>query len=148
MSTGKKTAERELITSSADETEKAAERYAAGLKRGDCVALSGSLGSGKTTFVKGLAKGLGIREVVKSPTFNLLHVHSGARLALYHFDLYRLEESDLEELGFTEYIFETDGVAVLEWADRVRSGLPPKTRWVHFQYVDENRRKISFRDRA
>jgi tRNA threonylcarbamoyladenosine biosynthesis protein TsaE len=133
-----------VISRSAEETEKVAAQFARNLKKGDVVALSGPLGSGKTTFIKGLAKGLGVKDFIKSPTFNLLHIHQG-RVPLYHFDFYRLDESDLEDLGFVDYVYDSDGVAVLEWAERVKGELPPNTRWVVLSpAAKENERRIEF----
>jgi len=130
-----------ITTASPEETERMADHFARKLKKGDVLALTGPLGSGKTTFVKGIAKGLGIRDFIKSPTFNLLHIHQG-RLPLYHFDFYRLGKSDLEDLGFVEYVYDSDGVAVLEWAERVEGELPPATTWITLKPLDENRREI------
>ncbi len=130
-----------MITQSAEETEKVAAQLARKLKKGDVLALTGPLGSGKTTFVKGVAKGLGIKDFIKSPTFNLMHIHQG-RLPLYHFDFYRLEKSDLEDLGFVEYVYDSDGVAVLEWAERVEGELPPTTYRITFKALGGTSREI------
>jgi len=130
-----------IITQSAEETEKIASQLARTLKKGDVLALTGPLGSGKTTFVKGVAKGLGIRDFIKSPTFNLMHIHRG-RLPLYHFDFYRLEKSDLEDLGFVEYVYDSDGVAVLEWAERVEGELPSTTYRIALKALGGTSREI------
>jgi len=132
---------KEYITRSPEETEKFAEQVVAGLQAGDVIALSGGLGSGKTIFVKGAAKALGIRDCIKSPTFNLLHVHQG-RLALYHFDFYRLSARDLKVLGFEEIIDASEGIVIIEWAERIKEDIPPGAIWVEFQIQKENERKI------
>lgn len=91
---------------------------------GDAVALVGDLGAGKTTFVQGLAAGLGYAGAVTSPTFTLIHVYEGGRTTLFHADLYRLErEAELEDVGLDD-IFRQEGVAVVEWADRFPHVLP------------------------
>jgi tRNA threonylcarbamoyladenosine biosynthesis protein TsaE len=87
------------------------------LARGDVVLLHGELGAGKTAFTQGIGRGLGVAAVVNSPTFTILKEYAG-RLPLYHFDLYRIEDSgELEALGFADY-FAGDGVSVIEWAER------------------------------
>ena len=106
---------------SAAETIERARWFGKQLKAGTVIALVGDLGSGKTTFVKGLALGLGVRDAreVKSPTFVILHVYEGS-CPLYHFDLYRLDsESDLETIGADEFLGDPQTVSVVEWADRI-----------------------------
>lgn len=105
--------------------------FAEGCRAGDVLGLEGTLGAGKTCFVKGLARGLGVPEdqAVTSPTFVLLRHYSG-RLTLYHFDAYRLTGADeMEALGCAE-VFEAGGVSVVEWADHVAACLPPEHLWV------------------
>ena len=94
------------------------------LAPGDTLALCGDLGSGKTTLVQGLARGLGVREVVTSPTFVLVREYAG-RLPVYHLDLFRLDRVvDLETIGYDEYLA-GQGVTLIEWAQRMREALPP-----------------------
>lgn len=125
MSARSRTAGPELATESAAETEAAGERLAQHLGAGDVLLLEGPLGSGKTTFVRGLARGLGVAGRIASPTFQLVRVHPG-RLPLAHADLYRLEDQEgaledpeaaLADLGLDEVLEE--GVAVIEWGDRI-----------------------------
>ncbi|HEX6548346.1 MAG TPA: tRNA (adenosine(37)-N6)-threonylcarbamoyltransferase complex ATPase subunit type 1 TsaE [Candidatus Dormibacteraeota bacterium] len=131
----------ELITASAEETEAAAERLAVQLRAGDLVLLVGPLGAGKTTFVRGLARGLGSQADVMSPTFQLVRVYPG-RTQLAHADLYRLERaSDLAELGLDELLDE--GVVAVEWGDRLELG-PERRLQVSFEPLDENRRRLRF----
>jgi tRNA threonylcarbamoyladenosine biosynthesis protein TsaE len=113
------------ITTHAESETLAAGRLLGGLARiGDVVALAGGLGSGKTCLVKGIALGLGIREPVPSPTFNLLLVHAGT-MPLYHFDLYRLERaSELEDIDFFETAEAGSGLTAIEWADRFPGSMP------------------------
>ncbi len=107
----------ELITASADETEAAGERLGRTLRGGDLLLLAGDLGAGKTTLVRGLARGLGVSGAVQSPTFQLVRVHPGP-IPLAHVDLYRLESAaELGELGLEEMLEE--GVVVIEWGSRL-----------------------------
>ena len=122
-----------------------AQRLGEGLKPGSVLALVGDLGSGKTSFVQGLAKGLKVPEqiTVASPTFVLIHEYLGGKMPLYHFDFYRLEKAkEAVELGLNEY-FEGNGVTVVEWADRFEKLFPEKTEWVHLKIVGETEREIT-----
>ncbi|HNQ18558.1 MAG TPA: tRNA (adenosine(37)-N6)-threonylcarbamoyltransferase complex ATPase subunit type 1 TsaE [Smithellaceae bacterium] len=133
----------EIITSSAQQTKEIACLIGGKLKKGDILALSGELGSGKTCFVSGLARGLGIGEEYKitSPTFTLINEYPG-RCNLYHFDVYRLSGcAEFEELGYEEY-FWGDGIVAIEWAEKIAPILPPSIFSIQFDYIDENRRKI------
>ncbi len=131
----------ELISASAEETRQIAARFSAQLQAGDCVLLVGELGSGKTTFVQGLAQGLGVREPVRSPTFVLMHEYQG-RLPIYHFDAYRVNSlAELREIGFEETVY-AQGLTVIEWGERA-AGLLPRTCWrVEIALLADTRRKI------
>ena len=104
----------EIITKSSEETIAAAKEFAAGLCGGDVVLLSGELGAGKTTFTKGIALALGVKERITSPTFTIVKEYEGEKLRLYHMDMYRLS-GDITELGLEEYLGREDGVSVIEW---------------------------------
>lgn len=100
---------------SVEDTYKFAKTVADTLSSGDILLLNGELGAGKTTFTKGLAKALGVKDTVTSPTFTIMSSYEGGRVTLYHFDMYRITSGDeLYELGFDDYIF-GDGVSVIEW---------------------------------
>src|SRR5277367_2017188 len=106
---------------SAHETKSWGRRLASLLEGGELLGLIGDLGAGKTCFIKGLARGLSLREEdILSPTFTMIQEHHG-RLPLYHIDLYRLETLGLDDLGLREYLF-TSGVAAVEWFERLREG--------------------------
>lgn len=93
---------------------------------GEVYALMGDLGVGKTVFTQGMARGLGIEEVVNSPTFTILQQYEGGRLPLYHFDVYRINNiEEMEELGY-EDCFYGEGVCLVEWADSIEEVLPEK----------------------
>ena len=111
------------------------------------MALKGDLGSGKTTFVQGLAKGLDVKENITSPTFVILNLHKSKKgLQLAHFDLYRLNnERDLEGIGATDYLGKDKIISVIEWPERAKKLLPKNTIWITFEHIDENRRKITFK---
>lgn len=114
------------------------------LTKGDVVGLVGELGTGKTCFTHGVARGIGVPEGVwiTSPSFTLINEYRG-RFNLYHFDLYRLENiQDLESLGYVEYLF-GEGVSVIEWADKMKDILSVATLCISFQYLDENIREIT-----
>jgi tRNA threonylcarbamoyladenosine biosynthesis protein TsaE len=116
------------------------------LTRGDCVLLEGGLGAGKTVFAKGVAEGLGVdSEEVRSPTFTLINVYRG-RLPVYHVDLYRVEKpEDLEELGLEE-VLGTDGVAMVEWPDRLGRYLPDRYWRVRIDDLGGEAREITLRE--
>jgi tRNA threonylcarbamoyladenosine biosynthesis protein TsaE len=111
----------EIITTTPEETGTFAESLANFLQPGDVITLEGDLGAGKTTFTKGLAKGLGVKKTVNSPTFTIIKEYKG-RLPFYHMDVYRMGDS-FEDLGFDEY-FEGEGVTVVEWAHLIEDQLP------------------------
>ena len=116
-------------------------RVGAALEAGALIGLSGPLGAGKTVFVQGLARGLGVpAEVrVKSPTYAIVHEHQG-RLPLYHLDLYRLDSlEDMEGIGYRE-LFESAGVCAVEWSDRVPEAFPAAHLSVTIEIVEAGRR--------
>jgi len=136
-----------IITNSPEETEKFAADFVKSLNPGDIVALTGDLGGGKTTFTRGLARGLGIETQVVSPTFMLeriLPVPGGGKIKkLRHYDAYRLTSgNDLLDIGFNEVIRDADSIAVVEWADRVSEVLPERTIWIEFGFIDDTRRSL------
>ncbi len=109
------------------------------LQPGDVLALEGDLGAGKTTFTKGLAKGLNITRNVNSPTFTIIKEYHG-RLPLYHMDVYRVEDS-FEDLGFDEY-FDGNGVTVVEWAHLVKEQLPEELLTIYLFLDDHDSRRL------
>lgn len=132
-----------MISKSVEETMGAGENFAKRLKKGDIVALVGELGSGKTVFTKGIAKGLGVKDVryVNSPTFVIIKEYKG-KVPLYHFDLYRLDRSTLIDSETYEEYFYGNGITVIEWADKIKRLLPRKSIEVKLSTVGENERKI------
>ncbi len=131
-------------TVSVKETMKLGARIAAGLNSGAVLALYGDLGSGKTHFVKGIARGLNLSPAkVRSPTFTILSVYDEGDCPLYHFDAYRVQNPDeFVELGFEEYVH-GDGIICIEWADRVERLLPPDTIRLTFAHVAPSKRRIT-----
>jgi tRNA threonylcarbamoyladenosine biosynthesis protein TsaE len=137
-----------LKSSSPDETERFGTELAGRLSKGDVVGLVGELGSGKTCFVRGLARGLGSKGYIKSPSFTIINIYEGGRLPLYHIDLYRIARvDDLFETGLEEYI-PSNGVSVIEWADRFEGVLNDCTVVVRFSYEGEGARRISVERRS
>ena len=120
---GKCTALEQTISRSPSETEAAGEKLAASLQAGDVVAFTGGLGMGKTAFIRGLARGLGITDSVSSPTFALVHEYRG-KIPLYHFDMYRVSGyDDLYSTGFFDYL-ESGGICAVEWSENISEELP------------------------
>lgn len=119
-------------------------RLGAFLQPGDVVCLQGDLGAGKTTFVQGLAAGWGSIDAVSSPTFILVNVYRGRDGGqLFHFDTYRVESiPEAEELDLETML--ASGPLVIEWAERMQNILPADRLWIQLEYLDENRREISF----
>lgn len=133
-------------TRSPDETLALGRRFAERLARGDCVALSGPLGAGKTLLVRGVAAGLGLADerLVSSPTFVIVREYP-ARLPVYHVDLYRLTDAagELAELGLDEML--ADGVVLVEWADRAPEALPARRWEVGITLTGPEARRLSIR---
>ena len=130
------------ITKSDTETQNLAREFASTLHAGDVLLLAGDLGAGKTTFVRGLAEGLGIDPGdVSSPTFTLLHEYRGGRLTLYHADLYRLDKTATDDLGLEETGVR-DGVLAIEWPDRLSHDLAG-ARVIRFDVVEDVSRRIT-----
>jgi len=129
-------------TESEQETTALAERLAATLAPGTAVLLFGDLGTGKTTFVRGLAAGLAIDpDEVSSPTFTIVQEYRGGRLPLYHVDLYRLEGREVDDLGLEE--LREQAVMAIEWADRLPRRLPGPVVLVHLREAGESAREIA-----
>jgi tRNA threonylcarbamoyladenosine biosynthesis protein TsaE len=133
---------KKFITQSPQETIQKASDFAKELKAGDIVLLEGELGAGKTTFVKGLAKGLKAKmDKVVSPTFVLMNVYKG-RIPIYHFDLYRLERpEEIASLNIDEYLG-AEGVAVIEWPKRLGDQMPQNTYLIELKHKNELEREI------
>lgn len=134
---------------SVEQTEAIAAELAATLRGGECVALNGNLGAGKTQFVRGLVRGLGgPSRSVSSPTFVLLNIYPGGRLTVFHLDAYRVAGADdFEAIGFPE-LLEQGGVVVVEWAQRVRELLPERCIQVDIEPVAPMARTIQIRQTA
>ena len=116
----------EHLSHSEQETEQLGEQVARKLPRGTVIAYTGELGMGKTAFTRGLARGLGCRGRVTSPTFTIVNEYDGAT-PLFHFDMYRLDgEDDLFDIGWDDYLAR-GGVCAVEWSERIDSALPPDT---------------------
>ena len=128
-----------MKTSSREETIAFAKNYAKSLQSGDILLLSGDLGAGKTTFVQGLASGLGIAEEITSPTYAYMNNYNDK---LYHFDCYRIQNAmESEVLGLTDY-FDLDGICVIEWAENILDILPAECKKIILKKIDENTREI------
>ncbi len=135
----------QITTQSTEETEAFAEQFALNLTGGEVLLLKGELGAGKTHFVKGLARGLGIDEVITSPTFALHNEYRG-RLTLNHFDFYRIENSEEVEItGLNELFYDKDAVSAIEWSERIVDLLPTRCTTVQIDKLGDNMRRITIR---
>jgi tRNA threonylcarbamoyladenosine biosynthesis protein TsaE len=136
----------EILTHSPEETKSLGRELADSLQGGEVLELLGDLGSGKTTFVQGLAQGLEIKRKVLSPTFLIRRSYQG-RLNLEHLDFYRLNRpEDLAGLDLDELYDAPKTVTVMEWPERVGLDRGTKARKIYFEYIDENTRKITYED--
>lgn len=135
-----------FTTNSFEETQKVGEEFAKMLHLGGVtlIALYGELGSGKTTFIQGLAKGLGIKKRIISPTFIIIKTYKlQNQNFFYHIDLYRVQSmDDIKGLGIDEIINNTQNIVAIEWAEKMGKLLPKKRVDIYFEYVDEEKRKI------
>ena len=109
---------------------------------GMLICLNGELGSGKTVFVKGFAKALGIEETVTSPTFNLVKEYNESEMPLYHLDVYRLDEDD-KSIGLSDYLNQ-DGICIIEWPEMVQDQLPDERLDVKIKVIDDDTRVLVF----
>ena len=132
--------ENAMKTNSEKETIELGKKLGSLLKKGSFIALRGDLAGGKTTFTKGIGEALGVKEVINSPTFNILKIYNGD-LPLYHIDAYRLENNDYD-LGLHE--FEDEGIMVIEWPEYYEKYLPDEYLEVVFTCLNENERQIDF----
>ena len=147
---GRRTSEQvlEFTTGSVEETQAFGERLGRALRPGDVIALSGALGSGKTTLMQGIAQGLGRdAETIKSPTFVLLREYPG-EAPLVHIDGYRLEGAPAAAWLDVELLFSPDKITVIEWAERFGDLLPEARLDIQLAHVSTNRRRISLRSNA
>ena len=132
----------EFITHSPEETEKIGEALAKNLQPGTILAYRGDLGAGKTAFTRGLARGLGCKETVTSPTYTIVNEYLGGRLPLFHFDMYRLASSDdLWDIGWEDYL-EREGVCAVEWSENVQDAMEDAIT-VTIEKLGENTRQIT-----
>ncbi|HTO91045.1 MAG TPA: tRNA (adenosine(37)-N6)-threonylcarbamoyltransferase complex ATPase subunit type 1 TsaE [Candidatus Sulfotelmatobacter sp.] len=130
------------LSAAVEETERLGEALAKSLEPGDRLLLLGPLGAGKTRLVAGLARGLGVKARVRSPSFTLLHEYHG-RVPLYHADLYRLEERDVAGLGLEEAL--ERGALAVEWGDRLPAGLRDDALTLEFELISERERRVTAR---
>jgi len=140
-----------FISHSPAETATLGERWGRAAECGLVIGLSGDLGAGKTQLVKGIARGLGVAAQVHSPTFTLVNEYGGGRLRLFHLDLYRLEtRGQIVSAGLEEYL-QPDGLAVIEWAERLKDGERKREagcgiKWVQIEITGETERRIIYDD--
>lgn len=140
------------ITTSLEETQKHGQDLARKLKGGEVLALYGDLGSGKTTFMQGLAQGLGVKRRIISPTFIIMRTYEvktkdkELRIKnLYHLDLYRIEsEQDIEGLGLIELLGQKENVVAIEWPDKIKNVLPENRIEIYFEYLKSDQRSIRY----
>lgn len=141
--------DKKFITKNAHETKNLGFTFAKSLKPGEAVFLYGDLGAGKTTFVQGVAEGLGLNSRIISPTFIIVRTYETKNdriKKLNHVDLYRVEkQSEIESLGLDEVVGEENSVSLIEWADRLSNFKFQTGYKIWFEYVDEDRRKITIK---
>jgi tRNA threonylcarbamoyladenosine biosynthesis protein TsaE len=139
-----------MDVTSPDEMRALGERIGAAVRPGDVIGLVGDLGAGKTLLVQGLARGLGVPDEahVTSPTFTLVHIYQGGRLPLFHVDLYRLDRAEeLEDVGLDD-LYRQEGVAAIEWIDRIPEAAPPDVLIIRIEVTGETSRRVTFEPRG
>ncbi len=140
----------ELISHSADQTQRIGAHLGELAQRGDLFCLEGELGAGKTCLCQGIGQGMGLRDRIVSPTFTLVneYSHGSAPLLLYHLDLYRLDDIDeLVNVGWDEYLYGGQ-VCIIEWADKIERWLPPDRLKITLTYIDTDKRGILLQARG
>lgn len=129
-----------FVSASSEETERLGELVGKSLLKGDVIVLTGELGAGKTTFVRGVARSFGVSRGIKSPSFTIMHVYQGV-LPLFHIDAYRLGRAELIDLGI-EDILRGDGSFLIEWGEKITDILPDERLEIEFYFSGKNERKI------
>lgn len=141
----------ELDSFSADETFQIGKKLGSECRPGEIYCLLGDLGVGKTVFTQGFAKGLGIEEIINSPTFTIIQVYEEGRMPFYHFDVYRIGDiEEMDELGYEDYFF-GQGVCLVEWANLITELLPDKVKVITIEKQLEkgfDYRRITLEERA
>lgn len=145
---------KKYTTNNASQTQKSGQKIAQDFlntiaeKSAMVLGLQGNLGAGKTTFLQGFARGLGIKEKILSPTFVILKRFEvpGFRFKnFYHIDCYRLkDEKDIIELGFKEIISDSRNIVAIEWPEKIKKVLPKNTIFINFKFIDKNKREMAF----
>ena len=134
--------EKKIVIKNEEETKKFGEKLCEKLTAGSIVALTGDLGTGKTTLTKAIAAGLGVTDVITSPTFNIVKQYDSGRLPLYQFDVDRIGDVDeMYEIGYEEYFF-GDGVCVIEWADLIEEIIPDDAVRIEIEYGEKEGERI------
>lgn len=138
----------EFITKGPEETQSLGQKIAADLVGGEIFALSGDLGSGKTTFVQGFSKGLGLTSRIISPTFILMRKYHLPEKDFYHVDLYRFEkdvDKEVTNLGLKDVWGKPKNIVVIEWAEKIKTTIPQNAKWIFFENLGEDKRKITIK---
>jgi tRNA threonylcarbamoyladenosine biosynthesis protein TsaE len=140
--------ELDFISHSPAQTERVGQRLGEQLRQGDLLLLVGTFGTGKTQLVKGVARGLGVEDLVTSPSFGLVNVYQASpqhgRVPIYHVDLYRIaEEAELTSVGLAE-LWAGAGVCLIEWPEHAQTLLPPDHLAIHLQHLSETKRRLRF----
>jgi len=136
-----------VISNSPFFTKKLGRTFSRIVSAGDIILFTGELGGGKTTFITGIAEGLGLEEKISSPSFTLVNEYSAGGKKLIHADLYRLDGAEeIAGIGMEDYIYDRDNIVCIEWGDKMGSFLPPDCIRIHFSYImdSESKRRIQF----
>ena len=132
----------EIPRNSEEDSAKLGRKIGEKAEPGSVLALIGDLGTGKTTLTKYIAAGMGVSEVITSPTFNIVKEYRSGRIPLYHFDVYRIEDpEEMYEIGYEEYFY-GDGLCVVEWADMIEELLPGDAAVIKMEYSDTEGERI------
>ena len=134
---------KQIVLHTIEDTNKLGEELAKSARPGDVIALTGDLGAGKTTLTKAVAKALGISENITSPTFTIVCEYDSGRMPLFHFDVYRVHDTDeLFEIGFSDYLHKK-GLCIIEWADLLEDGLlPENTIRINISYGNSDEERM------